>query len=87
MAAALARKGPSPLASGQPRSWACGIVYALGQVNFLSDQPTQPYMRRADICAAFGVNPNTARAKARVISNTLDTHQLDLTWMPRLPPG
>jgi Domain of unknown function (DUF6398) len=26
MTAALCRKRPSPLASGQPRTWACGIV-------------------------------------------------------------
>jgi tRNA uridine 5-carbamoylmethylation protein Kti12 len=37
MAAALCRKRPIPVASGQVRSWACGIIYALGQVNFLSD--------------------------------------------------
>ena len=80
MAAALARKRPSPLASGQPRSWACGIVYALGQVNFLSDRASQPYMRMADVCAVFGVNQNTASAKARVISNALGTHQLDPNW-------
>ena len=80
MAAALSRKRPSPLASGQPRSWACGIIYALGQVNFLSDRSTQPYMRLADVCAAFGVNPNTASTKARVISNAIGTHQFDPTW-------
>ena len=38
MAAALCRKRPSPLASGQPQTWACGIIHALGQVNFLSDR-------------------------------------------------
>src|SRR6266481_6031014 len=38
MTAALCRKRPSPLASGQPRTWACGIVYALGRVN-LRDMP------------------------------------------------
>ena len=80
MAAALCRKRPSPLASGQPRSWACGIIYALGQVNFLSDRATQPYMKMAELCAAFGVNQNTASAKARVISNALGTHQFDPTW-------
>jgi Domain of unknown function (DUF6398) len=35
LAAALARKRPSPLARGKPEIWACGIVYALGTVNFL----------------------------------------------------
>ena len=34
--AALCRKRPSPLLSGRVSSWACGIVYALGFVNFLS---------------------------------------------------
>jgi len=35
--AALARKRPSPLARGRVDIWACGIVYALGTVNFLFD--------------------------------------------------
>src|SRR4051812_45756618 len=38
MIAALCRKRPSPLTSGQPRTWACGVIYALGQLNFLSDK-------------------------------------------------
>jgi len=33
--AALCRKRPSPLATGHLKTWACGIVYALGSVNFL----------------------------------------------------
>lgn len=35
LAAALARKRPSPLTRGKPEVWACGILYALGSVNFL----------------------------------------------------
>ena len=42
MAAALTRKRPSPLESRRARSWAAGIVYALGQVNFLSDDSREP---------------------------------------------
>ncbi len=71
MAAALCRKRPSPVVSGQIRSWACGIVYALGQVNFLADKATQPYMTMADVCAGFGVSPSTGGAKARAISDVL----------------
>ena len=37
MTAALCRKRPSPVVSGQPRTWACSIIYHLGQINFLSD--------------------------------------------------
>ena len=83
MTAALCRKRPSPLASGQPRTWACGIIYVLGQVNFLSDRSTQPYMTMAEVCAAFGVGQSTASAKARVISDALHTNRMDPTWMLR----
>src|ERR671933_1711511 len=62
MTAALCRKRPSPLASGQPRTWACAIVYALGQLNFLSDKASRPHMAMADVCAAFGVGQGTAGA-------------------------
>ena len=80
MAAALCRKRPSPLASGQPRTWACAILYELGRVNFLSDRASQPYMTLAELRAAFGVSQGTASAKARVISNALGTHQFDPSW-------
>ena len=83
MAAALCRKRPSPLAAGQPRTWACGIIYALGQLNFLSDKASQPHMAMADVCAAFGVGQSTASAKARVITDALRTHRMDPTWMLR----
>ena len=80
MTAALCRKRPSPLASGQPRTWACGIIYVLGQINFLTDPSTQPFMTTADLCARFGVGQSTASAKARVISQALDTSRLNPEW-------
>ena len=40
--AALCRKRPSPLSSGRVKSWACGVVYALGFVNFLFDKSQIP---------------------------------------------
>src|SRR5688500_15706803 len=61
MTAALCRKRPSPLASGQSRTWACAILYELGRVNFLSDRASQPYPGfprwlgfRLTSCPAFG---------------------------------
>lgn len=80
MAAALCRKRPSLLSSGQPRTWACGIVYALGQVNFLSDKASQPYMVMADLCANFAVGQSTASAKARLISDALRISVMDPAW-------
>jgi Domain of unknown function (DUF6398) len=83
MAAALCRKRPSPLALGRPRTWACGIIYVLGQLNFLSDKASKPNMTMAEVCAAFGVGQSTASAKAKVISNALRTNRMDPTWMLR----
>jgi Domain of unknown function (DUF6398) len=68
-----ARFGPAPHV-------ACGIVYVLGQINFLTDPSTQPFMTTADLCAAFGVGQSTASAKARVIAQALDTHRLNPEW-------
>ena len=42
--AALCRKRPSPLVSGKPETWACAVLYALGQVNYLSDKASTPTM-------------------------------------------
>jgi hypothetical protein len=81
MTAALCRKRPSPLASGKTRTWACGIIYALGQLNFLADKADQPYMAMADVCAAFGVGQSTAYAKARAITDALHTSRMDPAWM------
>ena len=80
MAAALCRKRTTPITSGQPRTWACAIIYVLGQINFLSDRSMKPHMTMADVCAAFGVGQSTASAKARVIFETLKTYQLDPKW-------
>lgn len=80
MTGALCRKRPSPLISGQPRTWACGIVYVLGRTNFLSDRSFPPYMTTADLCAAFDVGESTVHAKARVIEETLGTGPLDPKW-------
>ena len=83
MAAALARKRPSPLASGQPRTRACGVIYVLGQLNFLTDRSTQPHMAMADVCAAFGVGQSTAASKAKAIRDALNCNRTDPKWMLR----
>jgi len=80
MTGALCRKRPSPLASGQPRTWAGGIVYVLGRINFLGDRSFPPYMTTADLCAAFGVGESTVHAKARAIEKTLRTGAFDPKW-------
>ena len=80
MAATLARKRPSPLMSGHIRSWVAGIIYALGQVNFLFDKSQSPHMRADELCSRMGVSKQTAGSHAKKISGMLGTYQLDPNW-------
>lgn len=81
LAAALARKRPSPLIGGQPKSWACGIVYTIGFVNFLFDKSQNPHMRADELCAWFGVAVSTGGNKAKQIRDMLRINQLDGKWL------
>ncbi len=80
MTAALCRKRPSPVVSGQPRTWACGIVYVLGRMNFLDDKSFSPHMTAAELCAAFDVGESTVHAKARIIERVIGAGPFDPQW-------
>lgn len=82
MAAALSRKRPSPLESGRARSWAAGIVYALGRVNFLSDNSFEPHMTMGELCERIGVSQSNASAKSREIWYRLNLMPLHPDWCP-----
>lgn len=56
---ALGCRRPSPLAHGKPRIWACGVVYAIGKVNFLIDKTQSPHMSTARLCELFAVGKST----------------------------
>jgi hypothetical protein len=80
LTAALCRKRPSPLERGRPESWAAGIVYALGSVNFLFDPSQRPHLSAGAVCAAFGVSPSTGAAKAKQIRDLFGMAQGDPRW-------
>jgi hypothetical protein len=80
LAAALARKRPSPIVRGKAEIWACGIVYALGTVNFLFVKSQDPYMRADELCAAFGVSQSSGSTKAKLIRTMFGMFQLDPSW-------
>lgn len=82
MADALSRERPSPLASGRERSSAAGIVYALGRVNFLSDDSFEPHMSMGELCEKIGVSQSNASSKSREIWKALDLMQLHPDWCP-----
>ena len=78
--AVLSRKRPSPLLRGDTNVWACGIVYALGYVNFLFDNSQEPYLSAEQLCDVFGVKKSTGYNKSRVIRDTLKMRQFDPGW-------
>ena len=80
LAAALARKRPSPLARGKVDGWACGIAYTIGMVNFLFDRSQKPYLRADELCKLFGVNPSTGSNKSQLIRKMFDMMQMDPRW-------
>jgi Domain of unknown function (DUF6398) len=80
MAAALCRKRPSPLAQGQVNSWACGVLVALGRINWLFDRSQNPYFKMAELCDFFGVAQSTGAAKATQIKKALNLKFADPRW-------
>jgi hypothetical protein len=79
--AALCRKRPSPLVNGKPRVWACAVLYALGQVNFLTDRASQPYMSSADLRGHFGISESTAGNRAKQVRDLLGMDMFAVQWM------
>jgi len=63
----MSRKRNVPYLSGRIEIWAAGVIYALGQINFLFDRSFEPYATPDDICYHFGTNKSTTSQKAKVI--------------------
>lgn len=76
----LARKRPSPLVSGKPNTWACGIIRTIGWVNFLDDRSQTPHMKLTAIDKAFGVGESTGQGKSKLIRTMLKIRQFDHHW-------
>jgi hypothetical protein len=80
LTAALCRRRSSPLSRGKANSWACGIIYALGFVNFLFDKSHEPYMSATELCEGFGISKSTGANKSREIRKLMDMVQFDPNW-------
>ena len=87
LAGTLARKRPSPLLSGKPETWACGIVRTIGWVNFLDDRSQQPHMKLTAIDKAFGVAESTGQGKSKAIRTMLKIRSFDPRMDPAQPDG
>jgi hypothetical protein len=80
LAEKLARKRPSPLLSGKPNTWACGIVRTIGWVNFLDDSSGKPHLKLTAIDKSFGVGESTGQGKSKTIRTLLKIRQFDHHW-------
>src|SRR6266699_4719846 len=78
--ATLCRKRPSPLSQGKATTWACGIIHALGMVNFLFDASQTPYVPASQIASYFGLSSSTMQAKSKQIRDLLGMYQMDPDW-------
>jgi Domain of unknown function (DUF6398) len=72
LVARLARRRPSPLARGDARIWAAGVLYVLAQVNFLFERSQSPHMSATELAVAIDVKQTTMANKAGMINRLLD---------------
>jgi hypothetical protein len=80
LCAALSRKRPSPLLSGKANTWACGIIHALGTVNFLFDPSQTPHISAKELYESLGISSNTALSKSKLIRDSFKMTQFDPEW-------
>jgi len=80
LTAALSRKRPSPLLKGKSNIWACGIIHAIGMVNFLFDSTQTPHMKAGELYERFGVCNNTGSSKSKEIRDMMKMTVLDTEW-------
>jgi len=74
----MKRKRQVPFLLGRANTWAAGVVYALGQINFLFDPSTEPHVAPGDIAEYFGVAKSTVGQKAKRIRDMFDLYP----WAP-----
>ncbi len=82
LVATLARKRPSPLVRGDPRIWAAGVLYALGQLNFLFDPTQTPHVSAEELSGWLEVKRTTMANKGRSIRDTLKLSRSDNEFHP-----
>jgi len=81
LAAKLARKRPSPFLGGTTKTWAAGIVHALGIVNFLFDKSKKPYISSADLCNWFDLGQSTISGKSKIIRDMFKITYFNTEWV------
>ena len=79
----LGRKRPCPLTRGDLGIWAAGVVYVVGQLNFVFDPAQTPHATADQLSGWLGVKKTTMANKARLIRDTLQLSDFDSEFMRR----
>lgn len=79
----LCRKRPSPLVSGRAKTWAAGIIYAIGSNNFIFDRSQAVHMTAGELVEPLGISKSTASNKAAEIKKMLKINYSDSEWVLR----
>ena len=69
--AKLARTCPSPIERGEARVWAAGVIYAIGQNNFLFDSSQTPHLSAGELSDLLRVPKSTMAGKAKRIRDAV----------------
>ena len=76
----LCRKRSAPLLGGKPKTWAAGIIYAIGSNNFIFDKTQKLHLTANDIASAFGISSSTAENKANEIKKIFSIDYFNPEW-------
>ncbi len=79
--AALCRKRPSPLSKGKAKTWACGVIHAIGTVNFLFDKSQEVHIGVSELYVNFDIAKSTGQSKSKIIRGLLKMHPTDSDWV------
>jgi hypothetical protein len=79
----LGRRRPSPMIRGDLGIWAAGVVYAVGQLNFLFDPAQMPHATADQLSQWLGVKKTTMATKARLIRDTVKLSHCDAQLVRR----
>ena len=80
MTAKLCRKRPSPLAKGQTKIWAAGVIHAIASVNFAFDNSQTPHIKSPDISNYFSVGKGSPASKSKLIRDLFEIYLMDPEW-------
>ncbi|MHA1274563.1 MAG: DUF6398 domain-containing protein [Promethearchaeota archaeon] len=73
----MSRKHNVPFLRGRLDIWAASVIHALGQINFLFDQNTKPYVSAEFIANYFNTSTSTTGQKAKKIRDLLRLRYFD----------